>query len=118
MATKNFAGKWLAFTSSVWLYFCYMLFPTLSYAKGRELCNVASFWMYEYIGILLGARPILHISRIKVKRDEVPGEWRRLHNEELYGLFSPRIIRKIEFRKMSWDWHVAHMGRGEVHTGF
>jgi hypothetical protein len=33
-----------------------------------KLCNVASCWIYEYIGILLGAHPILHFSRIKVKR--------------------------------------------------
>jgi hypothetical protein len=33
----------------------------------NKLCNVASCWIYEYFGILLGARPILHISRIKVK---------------------------------------------------
>jgi hypothetical protein len=33
----------------------------------NKLCNVASCWMYEYMGILLGARPILHISRIKVE---------------------------------------------------
>jgi hypothetical protein len=32
----------------------------------NELCNVASCWMYEYTGILLGARPVLHISRLKV----------------------------------------------------
>jgi hypothetical protein len=32
----------------------------------NKLCNVAFCWIYEYIGILLGARPILHISRIKV----------------------------------------------------
>jgi hypothetical protein len=30
------------------------------------LCDVASCWIYEYIGILLGVRLILHISRIKV----------------------------------------------------
>jgi hypothetical protein len=33
----------------------------------NKLCDVARCWIYEYIGILLGARPILHISRIKVK---------------------------------------------------
>jgi hypothetical protein len=33
----------------------------------NNLCKVASYWIYEYIGILLGARPILHISRIKIK---------------------------------------------------
>jgi hypothetical protein len=34
----------------------------------NKLFNVASRWIYEYIGILVGARPVLHISRIKVKR--------------------------------------------------
>jgi hypothetical protein len=33
----------------------------------NKLCNFASCWIYEYIGILLGVRPILHISKIKVK---------------------------------------------------
>jgi hypothetical protein len=33
----------------------------------NKLCNVASCWIYEYIGILLGAYPILHISRIRFK---------------------------------------------------
>jgi hypothetical protein len=32
----------------------------------NKLCDVASFWIYSYIGILLGAHPILHISRIRV----------------------------------------------------
>jgi hypothetical protein len=36
----------------------------------NKLSNFASCWIYEYIGILLGARPILHISRIKVKCTE------------------------------------------------
>jgi hypothetical protein len=35
----------------------------------NKLCDVASCCINEYIGILLGARPILHISRIKVKMD-------------------------------------------------
>jgi hypothetical protein len=35
----------------------------------NKLCNVASCWIYEYIGILLGAHPVLHISRIRVKND-------------------------------------------------
>jgi hypothetical protein len=35
------------------------------------------------------------------KRDEVTGEWRRLHNEELYTLyFLPNIIRVIKSRKL------------------
>jgi hypothetical protein len=33
----------------------------------NKLCNVASCWIYEYIGITLGVHYILHISRIRVK---------------------------------------------------
>jgi hypothetical protein len=52
------------------------------------------------------------------KREEVTGEWRRLHNEELYALYSsPSIIRVIKSRRLRWAEHVARMGRGEVHTG-
>jgi len=32
----------------------------------NKLCNVASSWIYDYIGILLGAHPVLHVSRIRV----------------------------------------------------
>jgi len=45
------------------------------------------------------------------RRDEVMGEWRRLHNEELSDLyFSPNIVRVIKSRRMSWAGHMARMG--------
>jgi hypothetical protein len=44
------------------------------------------------------------------KRDEVKGEWRRLHNRELYALYSPNIIRVIKSRRLRWARHVARMG--------
>jgi hypothetical protein len=45
------------------------------------------------------------------KRDEVTGEWRKLHNEELHILyFSSNIIRQIKSRRMRWARHVARMG--------
>jgi hypothetical protein len=53
------------------------------------------------------------------KWEEVRGEWRRLNNEELYTLyFSPSVIRVIKPRRLRGARQVAHMGRGEVHTGF
>ena len=65
-------------------------------------------------------------------RDEVTGEWRRLHNEELNGLYSsPNIVRVIKSRRMSWAGHLARMGeemgcigswwgnrRGKDHYGY
>jgi hypothetical protein len=48
---------------------------------------------------------------------EVTGEWRKLHNEELNGLYSsPNVVRLIKLRRLRWAGHVAHMGRREVHT--
>jgi hypothetical protein len=46
------------------------------------------------------------------KRDEVMGERRKLHNEEICDLYSsPSIIRIIKLRRMRWAGHVARMGR-------
>jgi hypothetical protein len=46
------------------------------------------------------------------KRDEVTGEWRKLHNEDLRDLYSsPSIIRIIKTRRMRWAGHVARMGQ-------
>jgi hypothetical protein len=47
------------------------------------------------------------------KRDEVTGEWRKLHKAELHNLYSsPDIIRQIESRRMRWAGHVARMEEG------
>jgi hypothetical protein len=49
------------------------------------------------------------------KRDEVTGEWRKLHNEEFHILYSfPNIIRQIKSRRMRWAGHVARMGEGNI----
>ena len=45
------------------------------------------------------------------KRDDVTGEWRKLHNEELNGLYcSPNIVRVIKSRRMRRAGNVARMG--------
>jgi hypothetical protein len=49
------------------------------------------------------------------KRDEVTGGWRKLHSEELHGLYSsPSIVRVIKTRRMRWAGHVARMGEVRV----
>jgi hypothetical protein len=45
------------------------------------------------------------------KRNEVTGDWRKVHNEELHDLYSsPSIITIIKLRRMRWTGHVARMG--------
>jgi hypothetical protein len=48
----------------------------------------------------------------RLKRNEVVGGWRRLHNDWLHNLYSsPSIIRMMKSRRMEWAGHVAGMGR-------
>jgi hypothetical protein len=62
-----------------------------------------------------GQLPFL-ISRVVpvgAKRDEVTGEWRKLHNEELNDLYSlPNYVRVVKSRIMRWAGHLARMGEG------
>jgi len=53
------------------------------------------------------------------KKDEVTGDWRKLHHGELTDLYSsPNIIRVIKSRRMRWVGHVARMGeRRGLHRG-
>jgi hypothetical protein len=45
------------------------------------------------------------------KKDEVTGEWRKLHNGELNDLYSlPNIVRVVKSRIIRWARHVARMG--------
>jgi hypothetical protein len=52
------------------------------------------------------------------KRDEVTGEWRKLHNEKLNGLYSlPNILQVIKSIRMRWAGQVVRMGEGEMCRG-
>jgi hypothetical protein len=49
------------------------------------------------------------------KRNEVSGEWRKLHNEEHRDMYSsPSIVLVIKSRRIRWAGHVARMGRRET----
>jgi hypothetical protein len=53
------------------------------------------------------------------KRDEVTGEWRKLHNEELNDLYASHdIVRVIKWRRMKWVGQVVHMGERRHIHGF
>jgi hypothetical protein len=45
-----------------------------------------------------------------LKRDEVTGGWRKLHNEDLHDLYSSRSVIRIIKRRMRWAGHVARIG--------
>jgi hypothetical protein len=68
---------------------------------------------YKYVTSFALYKEIRVLRRIfGPKRDEVTGGWRKLHNEELHGLYSsPSIVRVIKARRMMrWAGHVAGMG--------
>jgi hypothetical protein len=49
-------------------------------------------------------------------KDEVTEEWRRLHNEKLYDMYStPNIIQWIKSRRVKWTIKVARMGDGSAY---
>jgi hypothetical protein len=55
--------------------------------------------------------PVIFVP-FETKRDEVTGEWIKLHNEEFHELYSsPSIIGIMKSRRMRWAGHVARMGR-------
>jgi hypothetical protein len=53
------------------------------------------------------------------KRDEVTGDWRKLHNDEFHKVYSsPNINRMIKSRRMRWAGNVARMGERVMHIGY
>ena len=67
-----------------------------------SIVNTSQLWVFENM-----------VSRriFGPRRDEVTGEWRRLHNKKLNDLYcSPNNVRVIKSRRMRWAGHVARMG--------
>ena len=51
------------------------------------------------------------------RRDEVTGDWRKLHNEELHFFSSPNINTVIKWRRVRWAGHMGHIGTRESIQG-
>ncbi|KAJ4431821.1 hypothetical protein ANN_20426 [Periplaneta americana] len=83
--------------------------------RNSEKSRGAIFWTcVEISSIVLSRNYDLDVCYARIfgaKRDEVTGEWRKLHNTELHALYSsPDIIRNIKSRRLRWAGHVARMG--------
>jgi hypothetical protein len=78
-----------------------VILPVILY--GCETCS-PTLWEEHRVGVF--ENRMLRIFGLK--RDEVTGGWKRLHNEELHNLYSsPSIIRMIKSRRMRWAGHIA-----------
>jgi len=81
-------------------------------------CETWSLTLWEERKLRMFEKKVLR-RIIGPRRDEVTGEWRRLHKEELNDLYcSPNIVRVIKSRKMRWAGHVARMGEERGCIGF
>jgi len=82
-----------------------ILLPVVLYG-----CETRSLTLWEERKVRLFENMVLR-RIFGPRRDEVTGEWRRLHNEKLNDLYSsPNIVRVIKSRRMRWAGHVACMG--------
>ena len=90
--------------------------PSLSYLQD---VSVQCYWRIKPYGKTHTYWLCVTCEIFEPRRDEVTGEWRNLHNKELYDLYcSPNIVRVMKSRRMRWAGHVARMGERGVHTGF
>jgi hypothetical protein len=80
-------------------------------------CETWSLTLREELRLRVFENRVLRI--FGPKRDEVTGEWRKLHNKEFHNLYSsPTIVRVTKSRRMRWAGQVERIGKGEACTGF
>ena len=72
-------------------------------------CKAWSLTLGEEHGLRAFENMVLR-TIFRLKRDEVTGEWSRIHNGEVYNLYSlSNIIRKIKLRRIRWDGHIERL---------
>ena len=72
-------------------------------------CEIWSLTLKEKHRLRVFEKEVL-MKIFGAKRDEITGEWRKLHNSELHALYSsPNIIRSLKSRRLRWAGHVARM---------
>jgi hypothetical protein len=93
-----------------------LIFNTIILSVVLYGCETWSLTLREERGLRVFGKRVLRI--FGVKRDEVTGEWRKLHNEALNDpQCSPISVRVIKSR-MRWGEHVAHMEKRVVYRVF
>jgi hypothetical protein len=81
-------------------------------------------WVRNLVSDIKGGRLRVFENRVLrrifgPRRDEVTGDWRKLHNEDLHNLYSsPNIFRLMKSRRIRRAGHVAKMGRRGMHIGY
>jgi len=94
-----------------------LIFSNREPGKFQHSVNKIELYVIEQPALALREERRLRLFESRVlrnlfshKRDEVTGEWRKLHNEELNDLYStPNIVRVIKSRRMRWTGHVARI---------
>jgi hypothetical protein len=80
-----------------------------NFARFLDGCETWSLTLREEHRLRVFENRVLR-SVFGPKRDEVTGEWRKLHYEELNDMYSlPNIVRVVKSRRMRWEGHVARM---------
>jgi hypothetical protein len=94
----------------IFIYICIYIYSVkLFFLYG---CEAWSLTLREDRGLRVFENRVLR-GVFGPKRDDVTGEWRKLHNEELNDLYSlSSIVRVVKSRRMRWAGHVARMGEG------
>jgi hypothetical protein len=81
---------------------------------------IGSLWVWNLVSDIKGGTQTQGVEgNIWTEERWVTGEWRKLHTEEPYNLYSsPSIISVIKSRRMRWAGHVARMGERWMHIGY